>query len=159
MAAITLREVTRENWRAALELSVRPDQQRFIADYSPVTAIALAKAYVHAEGMVWLPYGIYADDRLVGFFELAYQPGNPDQCWIYHFFIDQREQGKGYGKAALHTVIHSVKECHPACRSIRLIVHPDNVSAQRLYLGAGFQATGEEMYGEPVYALALDSIK
>ncbi len=44
MPMLTMHEVTRENWREALRLSVRPEQQRFIADYAPIAAIALAKA-------------------------------------------------------------------------------------------------------------------
>ena len=43
MRTITLREVTRENWRATLSLAVHPEQQRFIADHTPIAAIALAK--------------------------------------------------------------------------------------------------------------------
>jgi hypothetical protein len=37
MSNIALREITRENWRAALELTVRPEQQRFIADHAPIS--------------------------------------------------------------------------------------------------------------------------
>jgi diamine N-acetyltransferase len=43
---LTLREVTEENWRATLDLAVHPEQQRFITDYVPLAAIALAKAYI-----------------------------------------------------------------------------------------------------------------
>jgi hypothetical protein len=37
MSNIALREITRENWRAALKLTVRPEQQRFIADHAPIS--------------------------------------------------------------------------------------------------------------------------
>jgi diamine N-acetyltransferase len=62
MAQILLREVTRDNWRGTLRLSVHPDQQRLIADYAPIAAIALAKAFVRPGGLVWAPYAIYALD-------------------------------------------------------------------------------------------------
>ena len=43
---LTLREVTRENWRAALNLAVHPEQQRFIADYVPIAASTLVDDFV-----------------------------------------------------------------------------------------------------------------
>lgn len=72
MPMLTMHEVTRENWREALRLSVRPEQQRFIADYAPIAAIALAKAYVRPGSLVWTPYAFYAGERMVGFAVLAY---------------------------------------------------------------------------------------
>src|SRR5215831_6092470 len=48
--SVTLRPVTQENWRAALRLGVRPDHMRFVAEYAPIAAIALAKAYLHRGG-------------------------------------------------------------------------------------------------------------
>src|SRR5258708_21231842 len=89
---ISLKEITRANWREALTLSVKPEQQRFVADYAPVAAIALAKAYIRPDGLIWVPYAIYTDAIMVGFTMLAYEPDSSDQYWIYHFFIDQRYQ-------------------------------------------------------------------
>jgi len=155
MAEISLREVTRDNWRDTLLLSVHPDQQRFIADYTPIAAIALAKAFVRPGGLVWAPYAIYADAEMVGFAELAYVPNSPDQYWVYHFFIDRSHQGKGYGSAALRAFVQMIGEQHPCCRAIQLTVHSENQRAQRLYTGAGFRPIGQEQYGEPVYRLDM----
>jgi diamine N-acetyltransferase len=155
MTTIVLREVTANNWRATLGLTVHPDQQRFIADYVPIAAIALAKAFVRPGGLVWLPYAIYADGDMVGLIELAYEPDSPARYWVYHFFIHQTQQGKGYGKAALRAFIQLVTQQHPRCRQINLTVHPENRRAQSLYTGAGFRPTGEEQDGEPVYTLRV----
>ena len=152
---ISLQAVTRENWRATLALTVQPDQQRFIADYAPIAAIALAKAYVRPGGLVWAPYAIYAARLVVGFVELAYAPGSAEQCWVYHFFVDRAQQGQGYGRAALEALVRLVAAEHPHCRQINLTVHPENVRAQRLYTGFGFRATGAVVDGEPVYALPI----
>ena len=62
---LTLQPVTAANWRAALALEVHPEQQRFVADYVPIAAIALAKAYVRPGDLVWVPYAIYAAEELV----------------------------------------------------------------------------------------------
>jgi diamine N-acetyltransferase len=152
---LTIREVTRENWRATLRLAVHPDQQRFIADAVPIAAIALAKAYVRPRGLLWLPYAFYARTEMIGFTELAYVPDSSDSYWIFHFFIDVAYQGQGYGKQALLLFLDFLRQQHPRCRSIRLTVHPENVRAQRLYTGIGFQLTGDNMAGEPIYQLVV----
>lgn len=152
---IAIREVTRENWRETLELSVRPEQQHFISEYAPIAAIALAKAYIRPGGAVWAPYAIYAGATMVGFFTLVYEPDTSDEYWLFHFFIDQRYQGRGYGRAAMQRIIEMVGREHPRRQMLQLTVHPENMAAQRLYTAAGFQPTGTERWGEPVYQLAM----
>ena len=153
---IRLRAVTEENWRETLTLGVHPKQQRFVAEYAPIAAIALAKAYVRPGGAVWTPYAIYAGVAMVGFLALACEPETDDQYWLFHFFIDRRYQGRGYGRAALQRYIALVRREYPQCRALQLVVHPENTAAQRLYTTTGFQPTGGERWGEPVYRLNLD---
>lgn len=155
MEDLTLRPVTQENWQEALRLAVHPDQQRFVSDYAPIVAIALTKAYLRLGGATWLPYAIYAGATMVGFVALAYESDIADEYWIFHFFVDQRYQGQGFGKAALRHIIELVKAEHPQCHTMKLVVHPENHQAQRLYTAAGFHVTGAERWGEPIYQLAL----
>ena len=142
MPSILLREITRENWRATLSLAVRPEQQRLIADHTPIAAIVLAKAYIRPDGLVWLPYAIYTDTQIVGLIALAYAPDSRDQYWVYHFFIDQLHQGQGYGKAAFQAFIELIRVQHVSCRLLNLAVHPENSRAQQLYTSLGFQPDG-----------------
>jgi diamine N-acetyltransferase len=155
MKVLSLQEVTRENWRATLDLTVFPEQQRFIADYVPIAAIALAKAYIRPGGLVWIPYAFYANGKMVGFTELAYEPGSLDNYWVLHFFIDHRYQRRGYGKEGLRILLPFIKDHHPQCQAIQLTVNPENDLAQHLYTSAGFRPTGTELSGEPVYLLTL----
>lgn len=104
---------------------------------------------------MWEPYAIYTGSTLVGFLELAYTPGSSDDYWVFHFFVDQRFQGQGYGKAALAALIERMRGAHPDCQTLQLVVHPENHRARQLYTRAGFRATGETRGGEPVYQLAL----
>jgi diamine N-acetyltransferase len=156
MNGLSLQEVTRENWRAALGLAVFPEQQRFVAEYVPVAAIALAKAYIRPAGLTWIPYAFYADEEMIGFTELAYEPGSLDNYWIFHFFIDYHYQGRGFGKRAIHLFLHFIRDHHPQCQALQLTVHPENDRAWRLYTGAGFRPTGAIFSGEPVYRLSLE---
>lgn len=163
MERVTIAEVTRANWRATLALGVAPEQQRFIADYAPIAALGLAKAYIRPGGLVWTPYAFYAHDEaagadgqegaLVGFTMLAYTPESVEDYWLFHFFIDQRFQGRGYGALALQRLIAHVRAAHPHSHALHLTTHPENTRAQRLYARAGFRPTGESMDGEPRYIL------
>lgn len=155
MPEITMREVTRDNWQEALNLAVFPEQQHFVADYVPVAAIALAKAYIRPGGLVWTPYAFYMNTTMVGFTELAYEPGSTENYWFFHFFIDSHYQGQGYGKQTLQTLLQFIKARFVECHTIYITVHPENERAIRLYTAAGFQATGEERWGESVYRLNL----
>jgi len=160
---ITLRPITRENWRATLALGVRPEQQRFVAGYQPIALLLLAKAYIGPLGLRWEPYAIYhhiahdetTGEQLIGLAELTRDPASDESVWLNHFFIDQRYQGRGYGKRACAAFIQLVKTHYLQAQSLRLTVHPENSAAQALYRSLGFVATGEELDGEPVYALAL----
>ena len=155
---ITLAQVNGDNWEIALQLSVHPEQLRFVAEYAPIAAIGLAKAYVRPYEKIWFPYAIYADDQLVGFLELAYNPDSAHQYWLFHFFIDQSQQGKGYGKQALEVLISFVQENYPLCRELKLSVNPENLVAQQLYSRRGFEPTGEAFdNGELVYALRIEA--
>ena len=160
MERVTIAEVTRANWRATLALGVAPEQQRFIAAYAPIAALGLAKAYIRPCGFIWTPYAFYAHDEtaepegeLVGFTMLAYTPESADDYWLFHFFIDQRFQGRGYGALALQQLIAHLRVTHPHSRALQLTVHPENARAQRLYTRAGFRPTGETLDGEPRFSL------
>jgi diamine N-acetyltransferase len=155
MKVLSLQEVTRENWRATLELTVFPEQQRFIANYIPIAAIALAKAYIRPGGLVWVPYAFYNNNEMVGFTELAYEPGSLDNYWVFHFFIDHHYQRRGYGKEAISLLLQFIREHHPQCQALQLTVHPENDPARHLYTSVGFRSTGAVFSGEPVYRLTL----
>ncbi|MEO7000835.1 MAG: GNAT family protein [Ktedonobacterales bacterium] len=161
MDEITLRPITRENWRMTLALGVRPEQQRFVAGYQPIALLLLAKAYIGPLGLRWEPYAIYRSEpsgkQLIGLAELTWNPADDTSCWLNHFFIDQRYQGQGYGKRACAAFIQYVQSRFPQAQSLRLTVHPENIPAQALYRSLGFAPTSEELDGEPVYALTLDA--
>lgn len=157
MNELSLREVTRENWRATLHLAVHSEQQRFIAGFVPIAAIALAKAYVRPGGLTWTPYAFYVTGEMIGFAELAYEPGSTENYWLFHFFIDHHFQGRGYGKQALRLFLQFLKDHHAQCGALQLTVHPENDRAQLLYLRAGFRPTGTEVDHEPVYKFTLKS--
>ena len=62
--------------------------------------------------------------------------------------IDNRFQGRGYGRAALNAIVELVRD--RGLPTIRLSVVPENVQALDFYRRNGFTETGEIDGGEIV---------
>ncbi len=153
--AVLLRDITAENWREALTLSLDPAQLPFVSDTACPVALALAKAYIRPGGLTVTPFGIYAGCTMVGFFALAYEPGSANRYLLMHFLIDRRHQRRGYGLGALQALVVLLHDRFPDCVSLDLTVHPDNHPAQVLYTRFGFEDTGSLLFGEPYYRLVM----
>lgn len=143
IANVYLKPISDDNREICLQLKPREDQQRLVAP----NANSLEKAEREPSTR---PYGIYADDTMVGFalFDEEVYPED-GSFWICRFMIDERYQGKGYGKAGLAAVINQQKS-HADCTKIRISHVPDNTVANRLYKSFGFVETGEVIGGETV---------
>jgi diamine N-acetyltransferase len=101
-----------------------------------------------------IPMAIRAGDALVGFFVFRRDPRDPRCWWLAWFMMDRRQQGKGYGKAALRLILAHLAR-REGCRRIRLQVTPGNDMARRLYLLNGFAGTGLSVEGDDVLELAV----
>jgi len=118
---VQLKIVTRENWEDALKLQVKENQMQFV----PAVAVSLAKVYIKPDGenVEYIPFAIYDGDLIVGFIMHAFVRESTDMYWINGFIVDEKEQGKGYGKAALQEIINLIKNNFKECEEIRLTVH------------------------------------
>ena len=153
METITLRPITDENREAVLALSVREDQP-FVA----TNEVSLRQAdETNAEYPgVARPFGIYADEKLVGFCMLAVnleEEDEDDRCYLWRFMIDQNEQGKGYGQAALKEIIRYFRDL--GGERVLLSTEPENERGLHVYHKAGFLDTGCIDDGEAVLRLFL----
>ncbi|WP_321385125.1 GNAT family N-acetyltransferase [uncultured Enterococcus sp.] len=138
MTTIQLKPVTKETIDSCLSLSVLEQQQSFVA---PV-AKSLAYAYVNHE--YCRPFGIYDGQELVGYVSTIYDPSDGMYC-IWHMLIDKKQQGKGYGTAALAQVI-TYFQTAPFGKGTRigLSCHEQNTTALDVYRKLGFKETGEK---------------
>lgn len=141
---ITLRKVTKENFRAVAKLSVADDQKNFVAN----NAFSMAEASFEEEA--WFR-AIYAGDTPVGF-AMLYEDYEKCEYGLWRFMIDKNHQGQGFGKAALQLLIDRVKAL-PNATEMDLHVVPENEGAVRLYKEFGFVATGKVEWGEDQYKL------
>ena len=127
-----LETITKNNWIKAISLRVREDQVKFVASNEISLAQLNFLENFHAKG-------IYQGEEMIGF--ALYGIDEDDhEYWIYRMMIDQKHQGKGFGKEAIRLVIDDIrnmKEEHH--KTITLSYEPDNEHAKRVYEKAGFK--------------------
>lgn len=143
---VSLREVTKENLKDIFRLGVAESQSSFVA----TNEMSIAEAYFEAKA--WFR-AIYAGEQPVGFVMLYIDSERP-KYYIWRFMIDQRYQGKGYGRKALELVIDFVRG-FPNAREIFLHYVPAEGGAGPFYQKFGFVDTGEWEDDEKEMRLAL----
>jgi diamine N-acetyltransferase len=145
MPEIALEEVSLDNLRDVTNLKVADHQKGFVADNTQ--SIAWSRYLPNL-----IPTAVHADGTLVGFALYGSWGGEKPGLWgIARFMIDEHHQGKGYGKAAMHTILQDIKQRDPGVRGVVLSYVPENDSARKLYASVGFRETGE-MWGHEVAA-------
>ncbi len=147
---IRLEKINGKNIHDLLQLHVSEDQRSFVApnDMSVIEAYIAVTRHGHA-----FPFGIYEDDVPVGFCMVGY---GTDDDWedapavakdsynLWRFMIDERYQGRGFGKAAMKLILDFIQSfpCGPA-ETCWLSYEPENEAAKALYASFGFRETGE----------------
>ncbi|MET9151733.1 GNAT family N-acetyltransferase [Streptomyces griseoflavus] len=152
-AAPRLEEITPKNLKAALGIRVRPDQKFAV---EPVVH-SLAEAYVHP-GSAW-PRLIMDGDRAVGFL-MAFldidwheDGGSVVRSGLWRLNIAADEQGKGYGRFAVHAVAGELRR--RGTKELYVTWSPGAHGPEHFYLGLGFHKTGETADTETVGVLPL----
>jgi len=137
---ISLRSIDQNNWEKCIQLKPKQEQQKFIASnlYSIAESQFLSGFVTRA---------VYFDEELVGFSMYGLDPED-DNYWIYRFMIDERFQGRGYGKDAMQLIIREIERKNDRTDVIFLGYHPDNEGARQLYAKVGFKETGMAPWGE-----------
>lgn len=139
------RRITWDNFIECIELKVTPDQQRFISSNQH----ALAEAYVASdEGQIIITFAVYKEDNMVGFISMYYDDGDGNFDYssygIFKMMIDQRYQGKGYGKEMVVKAIEYARTFpRGKAKVVELTYKPENLAAKKIYDSFGFIQTGE----------------
>lgn len=157
---IHLKKITPKITKALIDMSPGKQGKGFVAP----NVVSLAQAYIweHNNKCTPMPFAIYSDDTLVGFIQLSYATPDQDEEFdepaydIWRFMIDEKYQGKGFGKGALQEAVDYIRTlpCGPATKAYLSYV-PGNEGAKGLYESAGFRETGELDGNEIVMALDL----
>ncbi len=145
-ADVRLEPIDRSNRDAVIALELAPDQQDYVAD----NASSLKEAKRDADAR---PRAVVAGERVVGF--LMYDASaDDDEALIYRFMIDHREQGRGYGRAALNALLEEIRALSHV-KDVVVCYMPENEGARHLDQTAGFVDEGEDEDGEMIARLAL----
>jgi diamine N-acetyltransferase len=138
-AIISLREVTRENIYAVLDLALAEEQQYLVAP----PARSIAEAHFFPELMTYR--AIYANETPVGFLMLYH---DHEGYFLMRFLIDARYQRLGIGRQAVRRLIAHLQSL-PGVTELRLSCGPCH-----FWEKLGFVYTGEVEHGEPVLKCA-----
>lgn len=149
---VILKEVTKETVRKVCNLTVADHQ----TDYVATTAESMAEATFYPEA--WYR-AIYNNEELVGLilmYDETLSTPKPDKpkLDVWRILIDQRFQGRGFGKKTLEQVIKHARDKN-SYEGIGLSFVPGNDRAERLYRSLGFKPTGAIEDGEVVMNLSF----
>lgn len=143
---IHLEQITPDNWR--MDLRVREDQRRFVADRAGI----LARAYAYRDSRS-RAFIIYNDEQPVGM-ALYYDLEEEREYDFSQFFIDERYQRKGYGYEAASMILQMMEDDGRYDRAVLCYIEGDE-AARSLYEKLGFRHTGEQYDDEIIMELVF----
>ena len=126
---IHLVDIDPGNWR--LKLEVAESQKHYVANSS----VMLARAYAYREQRS-RAFVIYDDETPVGM-GLYYDLPDLDCYDLSQIFIDERYQGRGYGRAATKLILDAMKQ-DGKYNKVDLCYIEGNDAAKKLYESFGF---------------------
>jgi putative membrane protein len=151
--AVTLREVTEENIDRVADLRVDERQKYDVA--------SVGKTFWQAgrHPHLWVR-AIYAGEDPVGQVALVVRAPTGEareDIVLARLLVDQRYQGRGFGREAMRLVLAEARAL-PGCRRVKLSHMPSNERVGRYYEAFGFRHTGTvDEDGELEMALELVS--
>jgi diamine N-acetyltransferase len=154
VSGVSLREITDQNREAVVALRIAASQEAYVSN----VADSLDEARETPEGSPWYR-AIYADDQPVGFVMLSWNvtPDPPriiGPWFLWKLLIDERHQGRGYGRQAVKLVAEIARD-HGASELLTSHVVGER-SPEPFYRQIGFVPTGDQdENGEIVLALSL----
>ena len=141
-AVVTLREITPENIRAVLGLSVAPEQRSV---YPRSNGYSIAEGhYPGDDDPVWMRV-IYANETPVGFLMTSEAPDR-GEYFVWRLMVDAEHQGKGYGSRAMKLLIERIRASGNARRLLTSHLKGQG-DAGGFYQKLGLVYTGEVIDG------------
>lgn len=134
LAALHFKRIDESNEAAVRSVKLKSGQESFIETVDE----CLQEANEHPE---WQPVAIYAGEEVVGFAMYGSFGSNKD-TWIDRIMIDEKHQGKGYGRTAMEGLIVRVCEKYGVDTVYVSIIEENNL-ARRLYESMGFEEMDE----------------
>jgi GNAT superfamily N-acetyltransferase len=132
-------------------IEVHKEQIKFSGDIHGALHTLLSKPGPGVKG-----FALLADEVPVAFLLLKRPPvlpawANEHSATLHALQVDQRQQGKGFGKACLVALPDVAREAFPEIRGLELSVDADNEAAIALYARFGWVDSGEAYKGRIGY--------
>jgi len=143
---IHLVDIDPSNWR--LDLKVAESQKNYVAS----STVMLARAYAYREQRS-RAFVIYDIETPVGM-GMYHDCPELDAYDLSQLFIDERYQGKGYGKVATKLVLDAMKQDGKYSKVVLCYIE-ENDTAKKLYESFGFVETDRDE-DEIIMELILD---
>lgn len=135
-----LRRVTLENVEDACRITLRAEQDRYVAPVS----WSLAQAYADPEA-AW-PRLVYDDDQLVAFVMGGFKDQDPLlHSTLWRLNVAANAQRRGYGRFAVAAVAEEAKR--RGRRELYTAYMRGEGSPEGFYHRVGFRPTGRSMHG------------
>lgn len=149
MEGLNIRPVTKDNWRAIVELKPLTDQEKYITS----NAESLLESFYETR-YNWSVFGLFKEEYPIGFAMIGAFNAEKEYIWLDRFMIDGQFQGKGYGKKFLQLIVDYIQSKWQV-KDIVLSIVKENNQAKKLYETIGFIDTGriDEENGELVMVL------
>lgn len=147
---LKIKSISKNNYEEILKLHVSKKQEEFIESIEECLEEA-------NEDSKWRAVGIYDGNIAVGFamYALFKDEGQYGRVWLDRFLIDERYQGKGYGKEGVKILLKQLYEEYRYSK-VYLSVYDNNKCAITLYEKIGFRFNGEvDTKGEKIMVIDL----
>ena len=147
---VSLREITCQNIKAILELSVSKEQKKV---YPRSNGYSIAEGHFPTDNdRVWMR-AIYAGDLPVGFLMTSEAPDRGEYL-LWRLMVDAKYQRNRYGFRAVELLINRIK-ASPKARKLVTSHLKGEGNAGPFYQKLGFKYTGEILHGND-YIMELD---
>lgn len=143
---VALRPVTAENVRAVCELRLADGQERFVAP----AAYTIAEGNYEPAAML---RAIYLGEEPVGVLCLVVEPS--EAPFLVRFMVDAAHQGRGIGQRAFELLADELRQGGET--SLETSCVPLAGGAEGFWRRCGFEDTGRETEGEPIFAITLQA--
>lgn len=139
-------------------IEVHQEQIKFSGDIHGALHSLLSRPGPGVKG-----FALLAEETPVAFLLLKRPPVLPDwadehSATLHALQVDQRAQGKGFGKACLQALPEVAREAFPEIKALELSVDADNEAAIALYAKFGWVDSGEAYKGRIGYERRMSLI-